>query len=839
MKVWIATLLRKTRELFEYFGIPLPAWMFRLANSVKVIMGVTTPPHVPPSPTNHVSHVFAEQRATDAAYMRSLHCVESSLPAVGMQLMVDLRVAQIHRERGIPRYAQTLLIELAKQRPDIRYSWLIEDGEMPLLAQSLATFGRFVRVEDIPSLPRITHYLQACLFDRSRDAAALFPPSLEAHQPQLAAIFYDMIPWVFPQLYLRDKAVAQGYMRAAELLLSLDRLFAISECSRIDAVAFGCDPQCVRTIYGGSNIDRFNTDVVIPPPLPAKYWLYIGGDDPRKNIVTLFRAFATVRQRMPDPPALVVVCGLTPARRTELLGDAALAGLDADSLVLTGYVPDGAMRAVIEGAIATIFPSLYEGLGLPVLESYQFGRAALVADNSSLNELAPPQCRFEAGEPEAIAEAVLRFHRDPAIEQSSLNYAPHILKMYSWKTAADQIAEWCDSKRAPQMRREEPLDIISSMPPDQSGVAIYTQKTLASAPWANRFFVPWADDRLADAVELLRRTRHQQRAETPPPQILPMSSYRPGQKPAVWVLGNSEHHIETIDLLARSGQPQDFLYLHEARLNGLLGVYHQRNRQDAALSHKIRDLNDFLGVIRPRNILVNSEYCAQLISSLTRAKEYKVQKLFLPILDVIPGKPRHSAKSSDQPLTIMHVGILGQIKQPDQIVEACELIRRKRPIRLIFSGYDVSNYLRLFKLKRSWIETREGLSDEELVALMQQVDIGIQPRWPQHGESSGAICQWLGLRKPVVATAGGSFDEFAGSAWLVAPETGADGLADAILKAAERGAPPGIDEFISKRTIAAWLIAFQSAIGCAASRPDSDLASLTNDRHCRSQVSDP
>ena len=821
MKVLIATVLRKTREVFEHFGIPLSARMFRLANRIKVIIGIITPPDAPPSPANQVFHVPSEQRAIDAAYIRSLHGAKSSLRATGLQLMVDLRVAQINRERGIPRYAQTLLIELAKQRPDIRYSWLIEDGEMPLLAHSLAGFGRFVRIDDIPSLPRITHYLQACLFDRSRDAFALFPSSLEAHQPQLAAIFYDMIPWVFPQLYLRDKAVAQGYMRAAELLPFFDRLFAISECSRIDAVAFGCDPQCVRTIYGGSDIDRFNTKLVTPPTLPAKYWLYTGGDDPRKNIVTLFRAFANVRKQMPDPPALVVVCGLTPTRRTELLGDAALAGLDAEGLVLTGYVPDGAMQAVIEGAIATIFPSLYEGLGLPVLESYQFGRAALVADNSSLNELAPPQCRFEAGEHETIAEAVLRFHRDPAIARSSLSYASHVLKMCCWKAAAHQVAEWCNSEPAPPMRREEPLDVISSMPPDRSGIAIFTQKTLASAPWANRFFVPWADERLADAVESLRRTRHQQRAETPPPQILPMSTYQPGQKPAVWVLGNSEHHIETIDLLARAGQPQDFLYLHEARLDGLLGVYHQRNRQDAALSKKIRDLNDLLGVICPRNIVVNSEYCAQLISSLTGAKKYKVQKLFHPILDMIPEKPRHPAKSSDQPLTVMHIGILGQSKQPDQIVKACELVRRKRPIRLIFSGYDVSNYLQLFKLERSWIETREGLSDGELVALMHQVDIGIQPRWPQHGESSGAICQWLGLHKPVVATAGGSFDEFAGSAWLVPPETGAEGLADAIVKAAERGVPPSIDAFISKRTIAAWLIAFQSAIGCEASHPDS------------------
>jgi glycosyltransferase involved in cell wall biosynthesis len=487
-------------------------------------------------------------------------------------------------------------------------------------------------------------------------------------------------------------------------------------------------------------------------------------------------------------------------------------------LILTGYVPDGAMRAVIEGAIATIFPSLYEGLGLPVLESYQFSRAALVADNSSLKELAPPQCRFDASRPEAIAEAVMQFHRDPTIKELSLECARDILKTYNWQAAATHIADWCNNGCSSQTPgQEEALNVISSLPPDQSGVALYTQKTLASAPWTNCFFVPWADDRIESAVELMRRTRHQQRAETPPPQLLPMSSYRPKRKPAIWVLGNSEHHIKTIELVARAGQPQDFLYLHEARLDGLLQVYHQRNLRNAALSKKVANLDDFLSVIRPKNILVNSEYCVQLIRALPGAKEHKVQKLFHPILDMVSAKQTHQVKPSNERLTIMHVGILGQSKQPDQIVKACEIVRQRRPVRLIFSGYNVSDYLCLFKLERSWIETREDLSDAELAALMQQADVGIQPRWPQHGESSGAICQWIGLRKPVVATAGGSFDEYAEAAWLVPPEAGADGLAEAILQAAEHGVPPGIDEFISRRTISAWLSAFQSAIACTGS----------------------
>lgn len=74
------------------------------------------------------------------------------------------------------------------------------------------------------------------------------------------------------------------------------------------------------------------------------------------------------------------------------------------------------------------------------------------------------------------------------------------------------------------------------------------------------------------------------------------------------------------------------------------------------------------------------------------------------------------------------------------------------------------------------------------------------------------MCQWLGLRKPVIATAGGSFNEFAGAAWLVPPDAGPEGLADAILVAAQRGMPFEFEDFLSKRSITTWLDTFQKAL---------------------------
>jgi glycosyltransferase involved in cell wall biosynthesis len=806
MKVLVIRLFHQTRLLLEKHGITPPDWMFRWQYRIKLLIGVFTLTPAPPRSTDRIIHARPEQKASDSAYLEELHGSVSALPAYGTHLMVDLRSTQVHRDRGVPRYALSLVIELARQCPDIRFSWLVEEGDMPLRERQLVQTGRIVRVDDIPSLPRITHYLQSCMFDRSREATKLFPRSLAAHQPRLGAILYDMIPWVLPQLYFPYPGLADAYMRAAELLPALDQLFAISECTRIDAIAFGCNPKRLNTIYGGWDPNRFNTSAEEPPQLPARYWLYIGGDDGRKNLRLLFEAFAKVRQRMADAPALVVVCSLRPERHVELLQSAEAVGLNTDGLVLTGFVPDGAMRAVIEGAIATIFPSLYEGLGLPVLESYQYGRAALVSDNSSLRELAPPECRFDANQPEAIAAAVLRFHHEPAIAKASTDYAPSILHKCRWTAAAHLVAEWCNAEPTPPERADEPLNIISSLPPDESGVALCTQKMFASAPWTTRLYVPWEGERLAKAMELLRRVRHQRRASAVAPQILSISEYQPGRTPAVWILGNSEHHIETIDVLARVGQPQDFIYLHEATLDTALGLYHRRKGRSAALPISIRDLDHLLGAIRPRNILVNSAYCSQLIKALPGAAECTVQQLFLPLLDVLPASTAHATKAIGDPLVVMHVGILSGSKRPELIIEACELIRRTRPVRLIFAGYQLD---RIFKQKQPWIEFREGICDEDLTGLMHQADVGIQLRWPQRGESSGAVCQWLGLRKPVVATAGGSFNEFGGAAWLIPPESGPEGVADAILGAAQRGMPAGFEDFVSSRTVDTWLSTFR------------------------------
>lgn len=749
-------------------------------------------------------------------------------------LLVDLRATQVFRERGIPRYTQGLVLALAARHPEIRYSWLIEAGtgeaggaEAPLYQQKLAACGAWVTAEQIASLPRVTHYLQACIFDRGRSAETLYPPGLAVHQAHFAAILYDLIPWIYPDQYLSHAETRIAYNRGLHLLRHTPRLFSISECSRVDAIAAGCEPERITTIYGGWDDDRFTAPPASPPLLPEHYWLYIGGADRRKNIPTLFAAWARLHKAWSEAgtsrpaPALVIVCSLQPADRAQLDAEARQAGLPQAAYKLTGHLPDGAMAAVITQSEGLVFPSLYEGLGLPVLEAYQHDRPALVSDSSSLRELAPAECRFDPKDPASIAACVLGYYQNPAIAQASRAFAPIALTLCRWPHAADRVADWLAEPSAAKRAARPRLAVVSTLPPDQSGIATYTKIALGNTPWRTTFFVPWGDERLSRCQEDILRHRHAQRASTPPPGILPAHTYRPipGQ-PTLWVLGNSEHHFSTLRALLKSGRPEDWLYLHEAELGGML--HHWAQEPDAnefsprlaAWAGKKKEspaVAALLSVIAPRQIIVNSDYAASHLRALLPAElvgQVRIEAGFLPLAEPFLPPAAPIALDAGTPLRIMHVGILGASKQPEHLVAACEHLqadpRLPAGLELTFAGFAVEDYLTRAKLQRPWIKTLEAPGAEALQHAMRAAHIGVQLRWPQHGESSGAVADWLVLGKPLIATQAAGFAGLAGAIYGVSPEVTREELATTLLDAARQGPPSTLSAWRTAHAASAW-----------------------------------
>jgi glycosyltransferase involved in cell wall biosynthesis len=414
--------------------------------------------------------------------------------------------------------------------------------------------------------------------------------------------------------------------------------------------------------------------------------------------------------------------------------------------------------------------------------------------------------------------------------QASRAAAKVALETYTWSAAARDVAQWVDDRHEQKRARgaAPPMLVASSLPPDESGVAFYTQRSLSAPTRRVSFFAPVRSalglESIRDAVA---QARHEVQGEPHPVDVFGLDSLeivrtnRP-DAPVLFVLGNSHHHVATLEfLLSRGARPADLVHLHDVFLGGLLvALFETEAKLRAALegSYPRQKVTEWLqrggsshggpgGLLGPRllvekggvrRFLVNSEAARRaLIDDLgDDVGRAEIEVGFLPIL------PKHPRPVVPDPtmLRLGHFGIIGRTKQPDLLIAACDLLAEKRSLRLTFAGYGVKQAVRVFGIERDYIVTEESPSTQRLQELMEEVDCAVQLRHPDHGESSGVVNQLLALRRPVVCTTTGSALELADALHLVSPDISAAELSNVIERASESPWPASADALITGRS---------------------------------------
>ncbi len=211
-----------------------------------------------------------------------------------------------------------------------------------------------------------------------------------------SSTLYDLIPLRFPEHYLADPAFKAWYLAKLEILRDCDHLLAISETSRLDAIELlGLPGDRITTIWGGVDEERFRPRVLAEDEIQSfrarhglrkRFVIHAGGDDYRKNLEGAIAGFAEVPISVRQDVQLAIVCRLGDERRAALTKLAARKGLAAADVVMTGFVSDDDLARFYNTCEAFVFPSLYEGFGLPVLEAMKSGAAVLGGRNSSIRE---------------------------------------------------------------------------------------------------------------------------------------------------------------------------------------------------------------------------------------------------------------------------------------------------------------------------------------------------------------------------------------------------------------------------------------------------------------------
>lgn len=731
-------------------------------------------------------------------------------PAADRLILVDVRECQVNRERGIPVYTQSLLLELPDALPGASFL-LWHDPDLPPPTQAAALqsrVGPFRSAKQLAAMDagvRITDLLTACFFPKHQEPLArhLFPTWLQAHQPRRLGIVYDLIQYIFRDRYLTCPLDLNRYLEGMSCLRSWDQLFAISESARRDTISYASvDPTRIHNIYGGldpSKAEAIRTGGAswLGGALPASFAVYVCGDDWRKNITGAIQGFADYQRGGGRIQALVLVCSMPETRRRELLRNAEEACLPQGSLLITGRVTDAELIGIVKRAELSLFPSFYEGLGLPVIESYACGTPVLASDRSSLPELVPPSCRFDPDRPSSMAETMLAFDRDPAIRQMSLSKGREVLSALTWPRCAHRLAEVLSASQATGRPTGSAVAMVGVLPPARTGIAPVNARHLRLSSAPVHFFsaFPRASERLAFRSHPWQRLAH--------PRNLPTFQHRENYSQRLFVLGNSGHHQATLNALRalREAPGQTWLYLHDGDLLGMwLSDFDQDLLAVAALYAKAypewrggaaglfsqdrpRGLRPLMALGRDIGIIANSSWTRdRMLEDLVGPPALGVHNLFLPV------EP-HTLQRPEGKDPILRVGTFGKpekTKQLDRLIAAVGLLGCQRPARLLVAGFDAANFLAKEGLSRSiGIDVLDNPSDPELLEAMRSVDVAVQLRFPSHGESSGVVGHLLGMGIPIVATAAGSFPELGEAVVLVPSDVTPSRLGEAILEAHE------------------------------------------------------
>lgn len=253
--------------------------------------------------------------------------------------------------------------------------------------------------------------------------------------------FHDMTYMLMPELHARfHRRFFPPMMRFSAR--RANRLIADSESTRRDMARLlpASAGKTVVTLLAAGPVFR-----PVPPAevldactrhglTPGRFLLYVGVLEPRKNVPMLLKAFAQIAAKFPDVPLVIV--GKKGWMYDAIFAELTALGL-AERVVFTGYVPEEDLPRLYGGARAFVYPSLYEGFGLPVLEAMQCGAPVVTTDISSMPEVAGDAALLvKPDDVDGLAEALTRVLSDDALAADLKQRGLARAALFSWERCA-------------------------------------------------------------------------------------------------------------------------------------------------------------------------------------------------------------------------------------------------------------------------------------------------------------------------------------------------------------------------------------------------------------------
>jgi len=389
-----------------------------------------------------------------------------------MHVVLDARYLS-RLQSGVGHYTQRLVSGLAAIDHINRYTCVVTKGGpgLDVSQPNVRWWSTRVSFEDhVAGDLWLLGYLPLRLYALKTDVyhgPAVFLPLLKLGYRTVVTI-HDLVSFLFPETVPRKYSL---YMRLMTRVAarSADRIIAVSGATKVDLQRTLGIPDDKIAVIHEAVAPEFG---VAPEPsavgavvrrygIRRPYCLFVGNLEPRKNLNRLIEAFALLKARGSQGSGShqLVLAGTRAWLYSGIFRAVEAHGL-ASEVVFTGYVAPGDLPALYAGAACFVFPSVYEGFGLPVLEAMSAGTPVVASRAGAIPEVAGDAALLvDAGRAPEIAEAIEAVLGDAALRARLVARGRARAQTFTWEAVARQTLAIYESVHSRQGRPAEPLPL--------------------------------------------------------------------------------------------------------------------------------------------------------------------------------------------------------------------------------------------------------------------------------------------------------------------------------------------------------------------------------------------
>jgi len=367
-----------------------------------------------------------------------------------MLIGIDASRTTVARRTGTENYALSLtreLLALGRDPVEHRFRLYFNDPPPPGLVDGRAE-------QRVIPFPRLWTHLRLSWEMVTRPPDLLFVPAhvLPLIHPRCSVVtVHDLGYFYYPEAHTRFQ---NSYLRWSTRYSAraAARVLADSKATRDDLVRhYHIPANKIVVVYPGRDENLLPvTDLAVRSAVRARYgltgryFLHVGTLQPRKNLIRLLHAFAALLASDVELAASdlqLVISGKKGWLYDDLMAEVHKLGPAAEGrVILTGYVPDADLPALLSGALAFCFPSLYEGFGFPVIEAMSCGAPVVCSNVSSLPEVAGDAALMvDPMDVASLTAALGRIAGDEELRCGLTERGFRQAGRFSWRQSAQQV----------------------------------------------------------------------------------------------------------------------------------------------------------------------------------------------------------------------------------------------------------------------------------------------------------------------------------------------------------------------------------------------------------------